>query len=721
MPSVEVIVPTYRRAEYLERCLEALGRQTLTPGAVLVVVRAGDDESLNVVRGKSGESAMFRAIPVGGPGVLAALRAGVAASGAEILAFCDDDSEPTPEWLAGLVTLLSPGVGGAGGRDVIPGQRSPIVPVVGVFGPWGRLVGNHHLGGGAAREVDVLKGVNMAFRAEALALPEPGLLRGGGAEVHFELLVCAWAKSRGWRLMYDPAICVGHEGAARHGGDQRGHPEGSAIRDAAYNYVVAVGMFPDRRVRKLVQSLVVGSRSEPSLGRAALGLVRAEREVLRRAAPSIAGKMLGVGRLFRGPGRLLAVEDLRPQVAQEPRPPALGGDCWPPRRDRARVRVALVAHDIHDAGGMEKALLELIRGACARVEFVVVSATLSRDLRPLVDWRRVRVVPRPFPLKFLTFMAVSSVRLARLRVDLVHTTGALVLNRADVATVHFCQAGFREATGGLAPASGPLLRRFNTGVSRSLALVAERWCYRPGRVASLAAVSGGVASELSRHYPSVPVTVTPNGVDAGRFRPDEQARTDSRRLAGLSPEAVVVLFVGGEWERKGLDIAIEGLSSARQSGVESLRLWVVGQGDEARFAELAHRMGVGDQVRFFGFRPDVEHFYGAADIFLLPSRYETFSLVAFEAAACGLPVVATDCSGIRELVGSDVAGLLIEGTRQGVGQALRLLAQDPDLRRRLGLAAHERATSSTWERSTQSVLDLYGALLGARCSAHGAR
>src|SRR5204863_9662227 len=140
---------------------------------------------------------------------------------------------------------------------------------------------------------------------------------------------------------------------------------------------------------------------------------------------------------------------------------------------------------------------------------------LADDLARLVDWRRTRVVARPAPLRFLLFYLLAAVRLWRVRRtgDLVHTCGAVVPNRADLASVHFCHAGFRAAVDTPVDDGAPLLRRMNTGFAVALSLAAEWWSYGRGRTRTLAAVSQGVADELARSYPGVSVGVTPNGVD----------------------------------------------------------------------------------------------------------------------------------------------------------------------------------------------------------------
>ena len=311
-PVVSVVVPTYRRPSLLAACLAALRGQTRQPDEVIVVLRAGDVASAQA----AGELVWdaVRTVQTTGPGVLAAMRAGVSMSSGDVIAFTDDDAEPRSDWLGRLLeSLQEPGVGAAGGRDVIPGQTEPRRRAVGRVTRYGRLVGNHHLGAGPARDVDLLKGVNMAFRAECLALPRAGVLRGDGAEVHFEVLCTWWAKRQGWRVVYDPSIEVDHLGAERVGLDRRVRPAPAAVCDAAHNFVVATTAL-DRRLlpRQALYALAVGSRDLPGLGRAAVALVRGEPDVVRRLRPSLAGHLQGIARVLRGfDDALASCEELR--------------------------------------------------------------------------------------------------------------------------------------------------------------------------------------------------------------------------------------------------------------------------------------------------------------------------------------------------------------------------------------------------------------------------
>jgi glycosyltransferase involved in cell wall biosynthesis len=385
-----------------------------------------------------------------------------------------------------------------------------------------------------------------------------------------------------------------------------------------------------------------------------------------------------------------------------------------PKADAERPTVALIAHGVHDEGGMERVCAELVKRGSDRYRFTVFSTELDPQLRGLVTWRRIPVPKRPIPLKFVAFFLAAGLRLTTSSANLSQSVGAIVPNRIDLAAVHFCHAGFVERTGSLSPPGRTVLRRINTSLARFLALATERWSYRPERTRLLAAVSTGVAAELQHHYPRVPLRITPNGIDAERFSPDHKVRDQIRLAEGVASDTVIALFVGGDWERKGLDLAIHGLAQASSRLETPLVLWVVGGGDESRFRTIIESRRLDSHVSFFGVQRNPERFYKAADIFVLPTLYEAFSLAMLEASASGLPLIAPPVNGTNELIGDDEAGIVIERTAESVGRALTLLAEDPDLRARLGAAGRHRASEYTWERSVEAMLATYKELLGDR-------
>jgi len=296
-PGIDVVVPSYRRPLALGDCLDALAHQTLAPARVFVVARPDDlptHEAVRAAQVRHREALRVEVVAVHEPGLVAALRAGTAATTAARVAFTDDDAAAHTHWLAGLEALLDePGVGAAGGRDLVPGELEPGRRTVGVLAPWGRYTGDHHLGRGPARDVHVVKGVNMAYRVEALALPRPGSLAGHGAEIHSEELMCAWARSRGWRVRYDPAVTVDHrlrnDESVGKPGDTRGRE--SHWRDGAHNRMLGtIATDPDRGPVHVAYGFLVGSREAPGAGRALVAIARREHRVLERVRASFAGQ-----------------------------------------------------------------------------------------------------------------------------------------------------------------------------------------------------------------------------------------------------------------------------------------------------------------------------------------------------------------------------------------------------------------------------------------------
>jgi GT2 family glycosyltransferase len=274
-----VLVATYRRPRDLERCLRALALQVRWPDEVLVVVRDTDEAARNFLDAFSrcGTGLPLRKITVVTPGVVAARNAGLAACRTELVAIIDDDTAPYPDWTDRIVDhfMAAPDLGGLGGRDrCYDGERfdDRRASVVGRIGWFGRLVGNHHLGFGPAREVDYLKGANMSFRTRAVAkISFDTRLRGDGAGPHEDMAFSIAVRRSGWKLVYDPKILVDHYPGPR---DEPRHyvsigKVGSAAGFAnhAYNIVVALwdDLSPPRRVAFAVWSLLVGTGTCPGL------------------------------------------------------------------------------------------------------------------------------------------------------------------------------------------------------------------------------------------------------------------------------------------------------------------------------------------------------------------------------------------------------------------------------------------------------------------------
>lgn len=168
--------------------------------------------------------------------------------------------------------------------------------------------------------------------------------------------------------------------------------------------------------------------------------------------------------------------------------------------------------------------------------------------------------------------------------------------------------------------------------------------------------TAGAKATIERHHPRLPVVEIPLVYDTDRFQPDPAVRRETRAELGAGKNDVVALFVGTNWNTKGLDLAVAGLADAHRRGARQLVLWVAGSDDAKRLERAARRHGVQDRVRLLGMRSDLERHFPAADVFLLPTLYEHGSRASHEAAACGLPLVVTATHGPAELIGDDEGG-----------------------------------------------------------------
>jgi len=202
-----------------------------------------------------------------------------------------------------------------------------------------------------------------------------------------------------------------------------------------------------------------------------------------------------------------------------------------------------------------------------------------------------------------------------------------------------------------------------------------------------------------------------NAVDSQAFSPALRERREATRAKlRIKDDAVVHLFVGSGFERKGVATAIEAI--ARQPA--AAHLVVVGRDKHlARYAALANRLGVGQRVTLTGPRTDVKPFYGAADVFVLPTIYDPFPNAALEAMATGLPVITTRKSGAAEFVADHDAGYVIDsGDVAALAAHMRTLA-DAAIRERMGTNARNAVLPLTPDAMTLRLVLLYKELLEA--------
>jgi len=299
---MSVLVPTWRRPTELQRCIDGLARQARVPEETLIVVREDDLATHATVEALAARhpSLALRMLSPSAPGLGAALNAGLEGARSDIVCCTDDDAVPRPDWLARIAKHFDqdPGLGGVGGLDVNWPRDDHARPAgdVGRVLPFGRIVGNHHLGTGRARTVDILKGANMSYRRKSIGgLRFDSLLHGTGSQPHNEVGFCLRLASAGWRLLYDPAVVVDHYPAVRLEDQRASARTGQEIRVAAHNqfYGLLQGLHGSRRAPALAYQLLLGSREDPGpvLGFERFVRGREGMPALRRSLAATTGRL----------------------------------------------------------------------------------------------------------------------------------------------------------------------------------------------------------------------------------------------------------------------------------------------------------------------------------------------------------------------------------------------------------------------------------------------
>jgi glycosyltransferase involved in cell wall biosynthesis len=363
-----------------------------------------------------------------------------------------------------------------------------------------------------------------------------------------------------------------------------------------------------------------------------------------------------------------------------------------------RLRIAYVVHDYHRRGGHSRYVAELASRFKHDHEVHIFANTFDE---PDADNLTVHHVPawRVNVVSTLLTFSIPATFMVRDRFDIVHAQGFCGL-RQNVVTAHICQGAWHEAM--IRHAGRPGWRK---RIFHALATRLERFTYRPGGAQRFIAVSRRVRENLESHYGRRDhVRVIYHGVDRAMFHPRNRAlwRERVRRAIGLTDEACVALYVGDL--QKAMPAAVRALAR-----VPSLHLVTVSGSSTAPYRALIEDANLGQRVHMLPATQHVERCYAAADLFVFPTFYDSFGLVATEAMASGLPVVCGAAAGASELIEHGVNGLIVSNgwDQDELADALSRLVADPGLRGRLGSAARETIEPHTWDEVARQTLAVY--------------
>jgi glycosyltransferase involved in cell wall biosynthesis len=402
------------------------------------------------------------------------------------------------------------------------------------------------------------------------------------------------------------------------------------------------------------------------------------------------------------------------------------------------LRIAVVSPFVDRRHGTERALAELLERLvrdygceihlyAQRVEDLSLRPplrTLPADA-PSIFWHKVPALPGPALVQFLSWFCLNWVwrwahrRFRGASFDLVLSPGINCAD-ADVVVVHALFRRLRELL--LAENSEPqlqlgFLRRLHRRAYYGILARLEKRIYSKRSVA-LAAVSPRTAELLAKYFHRRDVAVIPNGVDTLQFSPAARlARRDAARARRqFRADDLVLLLIGNDWANKGLATILEALAALADIPA---RLLIVGDDAPGPWREMARRLGVLERCIWEPATADILEAYAAADLYVSPSREDSFGMPVAEAMACGLPVVTSVFAGVSSLLCDGVDSLVLRDPldAKALAEAIRKIHKDAGFRARMGQAAAKASVEWTWDRNAAAVWELLKETSARRSSA----
>jgi glycosyltransferase involved in cell wall biosynthesis len=329
-----------------------------------------------------------------------------------------------------------------------------------------------------------------------------------------------------------------------------------------------------------------------------------------------------------------------------------------------------------------------------------------------VIWHRVPRLPGPHLVQFVWWYFANQLcrwwsRFVKgVRFDLVYSPG-INCPDADAIAIHIVFHEFyRLVRNELSLKNNPWQawpRLIHRRLYYQLIMALERKIYSNRRHA-LAAVSALAAGQALRVFGREDVLVIYNAVDLERFNPParQKRRGEFRQQLGLADRDFVLLLVGNDWKKKGLDCLLEAAALCVRLPV---RVLVVGSDARAPYLPAIERLCLRERVHFAESSPDVMQFYAAADAYVGPSLEDAFALPPAEAMACGLPVIISRQAGVSEWASDGQDALILSDPRDSkdLARLISTLVEDSSLCHWLGQKAAQTVQQYTWDRNAAAT------------------
>ena len=359
-------------------------------------------------------------------------------------------------------------------------------------------------------------------------------------------------------------------------------------------------------------------------------------------------------------------------------------------------------HFLSTKGGLEKYTMSIGTELVRQGHEVHVFAH-SGERVPGIRLHHVPLFPLSSPGKNLSFAYMAAKRISEFQMDVVQSMERL-----------WYQDIFR-ASDGINPVQmeqrypHPIIRGFKAITPRRQALtyLEKRIFCRNG--ARFVMTNSQLVKDQIRHHYGVSgdnIRVIYNSVDQRRFNisAKEQLRKDIRNRYGIVEQDKLIFFAGNGFRLKGLPVVLEALVGLNNP---QIRLMVAGSDPTDPYRRWSERNGLGSAAIFLGYQKDLVPFYGASDLFVLPTQYDPFANVCLEAMACGTPVITTQMNGVSEIIKNGYDGYVLL-SRNPKELAARILdfSGHSDKTAFINRAA-EKAANFTMDTHMRQLMDLY--------------
>ena len=375
---------------------------------------------------------------------------------------------------------------------------------------------------------------------------------------------------------------------------------------------------------------------------------------------------------------------------------------------RQSKKIAVVIPKYGLLGGAERLVFELTERLARATDhdFTVFANRWKTAPGSRVAFHKIPRFPLSRSLRPLLFAWMVRRALGAGRYDLVHAHDRVF--HADIVSL-VCTP-HRTWVRDIRKKSASLFDRSMIAVEKRMLASGEDTFFLP--------ISSITRESFEREYRNLPGQwrIMPPGVDFRSFSGPDRAdcRAEVRERHGLKHCDFLVLFVGMNFELKGLDTVMASVAAARvRNPRANIGLIVVGKGNEEKYRAKAHQLGIGEAVAFAGpVSAQIERYYRASDTLMMLSDTDTFGMVVLEAMAAGLPVIIGPEVGARDLIDNGMNGFVLADRHDAAGAASHLSDLSSDGRQQsVADLAQKTASLHDWKVRVEEMAAIYGAKL----------